>query len=185
MPKRSWLQRVGDAFRRIVTGRAGENQPVREQPIAYQPPEPEPELEPAPPPVEPEYDYWQPSDFSGTRVTYVPSHGMGRRTVMARWSAGNEFDPVQLEDIREMLRQSGYTKFKSMSVTGVPCEEYPTKIGEDVITLGYGSINPDMMEFFLDDPDILTATAWVNAMFAGMPIGGCWDEVFQIDILDR
>lgn len=190
MARRSFLQRAGDAFRRFFMGRAGGSQPVAEPsqptPTYY---EPEPELEPPPPPpppISPGYDEGSPFDFfSTTRVQYIPRHGMGRRTVIERWTAGNEFDPVQLEDIREMLRQSGPTKFKSIAITGVPTVAYPTKIGEDIITLGYGSINPDMMQYFLNDPDVLDATDWANAMFAGMPIGGQWDVVFQVDILDR
>jgi hypothetical protein len=181
--RRGFLGRIADSLRNFA-GRFNPTPPPEE------PEPPEEVLQPTVPPPEPEEE--EPVWVGGIdfippdRVRYIPEHNVGKYKVIDRWKVGNESDPADIRDVRDIFNAAGYRAMYTFAITGIPCYEYPTKPGENKITLSY-KIEGNSLWQYINDPDSLSAESWINNMLSEMevPIGNCWDIVQSIDVLDK
>lgn len=191
--RRGLIGRLRDAVRGIADFFAGQAPPPppEEEPVEYYAPPPEEDTPPpeyVPPPVIGD-EFW-----GGDKVRYIPEHGImaGHRSkgqrqatlyevkVKARWKV----DEPGISDVRDIFMRAGSKRYYTFMITGVPCYEYPTKPGENEITLSYIKESNDVWDAY-NDPNATTAEEWANLLLEEHMIGNCWSAIYSIDVLDK
>jgi hypothetical protein len=187
MARRSFFRFIVDAVRGLVGG--GEaptpSQGGVEGVAVSQPPPPPP----PPPPI----DF---PDFTPEpgRVNYQPRHTqfyvntkynkIYTGDITGRWTVGNEIDPPDISDARDLVRASGKGggDFVTIVVGGQYFTEYPGQEGKDTTWLSY--VFPYGLVYdYINDPEVESGTDFINEMVA--PVGHYWEEVYEIHIVDN